>query len=140
MTYEHEFGIDELIEAFDDHSKQYMESQKNNPNVESFNLPLALKTFAKEIKELKEYIGYLHEIIPQKYKKFNPQKDENPFFSKNDIFPENMSEEYQKAKERMRENKEKYEQFMKFIRPMPDDEFRKETDHSFKPSIEEEDQ
>jgi hypothetical protein len=68
----------------------------------SLNMPKAIYCLAKEIAEIKLYLEYLHDMIPQKFKKFNPQPGENPFFSKDDIFDIGYSvENVKKAKERM---------------------------------------
>lgn len=64
------------------------------------NIPKAFLTLLIEIEQLNEFNRFLMELIPMKYKKFNPRSGENPFFSKIDIRPPN--EDIENAKERMR--------------------------------------
>lgn len=49
------YSLDELIERFDEHHKEY----RNTPHLmkDDFSLPLALATICREIQELKKWIG-----------------------------------------------------------------------------------
>lgn len=87
------YDLDELIEILED-------IKNNGEGI--LNFPKAFYCLAKEIGEIKFYLQCLNDLIPLKYKKFNPKNGENPFFSKNDIHDSlNDPEERRKAKERM---------------------------------------
>lgn len=55
----------------------------------------------KRIEALEQYISYLHEIIPLKYKKAFPEKGENPFFSTGAFKLPEDSQELAESKKRM---------------------------------------
>ena len=57
-----------------------------------------LKEMHSHLQEIHMYQHYLHEIIPRKYKKFNPKPNENPFFNLKEI--PNLQER-EDAKKRM---------------------------------------
>jgi hypothetical protein len=67
----------------------------------NLNIAKSIYTLATLIKELYFYKDCVHKIIPNQYKKFNPKKGENPFFSFDEFKPN--SEDYKKSKERMDE-------------------------------------
>ena len=53
-----EYDLDNLIKTFQEHADKYdKEYDKNFREQEYFNLPKALLTFAKEMKQLKEKIN-----------------------------------------------------------------------------------
>ncbi len=56
-----------------------------------------------QIYQLEEYMKYFHDLIPLKYKKFDPKKGENPFFSYSKFTLPNDAKEYEEAKKRMEE-------------------------------------
>lgn len=71
----------------------------------TINFDKALLTLVNHIEELINFNDYLMDLIPMKYKKFNPTPGENPFFSIEDIHP--SQEDIHQAKERMRSLLEK---------------------------------
>ncbi len=58
-----------------------------------------LNHLLSEVEYLRNYREYLHNLIPTKYKKFNPKSCENPFFSLNDHKP--SPEDFESSKKRM---------------------------------------
>lgn len=94
------YTLNEVIEIL-----EHMKEKKSG----IINLPKTAYCLALEIRELKEYIGYLHEIIPTKYKKLFSEPEENPFFSKNDLKPNYITkEERENSLVKMKEFEEKY--------------------------------
>lgn len=92
MEYDELYNLDGLIDILE-------ECREQNSGI--INWPKACYCLCLEIRKLKEYQEYLHQLVPMKYKKIMPSEGENPFFSTNQFkIPENK-QELERAKKRM---------------------------------------
>ena len=60
-----------------------------------------IKFCLRRIYELEQSVKHLYDLVPIKYKKFNPKSGENSFFSLKEINP--SKEDYESDKKRMSE-------------------------------------